>query len=152
MGTHHQGTQAEIDALDAYIKLMRSAESVTSRIHVALPESLTVTQFAVLETLLHLGPLCQSELAGKLLKSTGNLTLVVDNLEKVRLVIRERNPSDMRYVTVSLTTKGRAFIKDLFPKVAGRITEEFSVLSSTEQATLARLCKKLGLGVTAKAT
>jgi MarR family transcriptional regulator, 2-MHQ and catechol-resistance regulon repressor len=146
MPTHHRGPQAEIDALNAYIKLMRATESVTARIHEVLPRGLTITQFAVLETLFHLGPLCQSSLAGKLLKSTGNLTLVVDNLEKARFVQRERHADDRRFVTVNLTPKGRAHIETLFPKIAKRITHEFAALSSSEQATLARLCKKLGVG------
>ena len=73
MGTHYQGTKAETDALNAYIKLMRAAESVTARSHSVLPKDITLSQFGVLEALLHRGPLCQTELAGKLLKSGGNL-------------------------------------------------------------------------------
>jgi hypothetical protein len=37
MGTHHQGPRTEILALDAYIKLMRAADSVTARAHLVLP-------------------------------------------------------------------------------------------------------------------
>jgi len=144
MGTHYHGTKAEIDALNAYIKLMRAADSVTSRSHAVLPKEVTLAQFGVLEALLHRGPLCQGELAGKLLKSGGNLTLIVDNLEKAGLVARERNPDDRRFITVSLTEKGRAFISELFPKVAASITREFASLSSAEQFTLGWLCRKLG--------
>lgn len=146
MPTHHRGSPAEIAALDAYIKLMRASESVTARIHDVLPAGLTLSQFAVLESLYHLGPLCQGELASKLLKSTGNLTLVVANLQKAKLVQRQRAKTDLRFITVSLTAKGRALIAALFPKVAARITREFAALSHAEQTTLGRLCKKLGLG------
>jgi len=146
MGTHHRGAKAEIDALNAYIKLMRAAESVTSRAHAVLPKGLTLSQFGVLEVLLHRGSLCQSDLAGKLLKSGGNITFVVDNLEKTGHVVRERNPKDRRFVTVSLTSSGRTFITDLFPKVAASITRELAALSSAEQFTLGWLCKKAGLG------
>jgi MarR family 2-MHQ and catechol resistance regulon transcriptional repressor len=146
MGTHYQGTAAEEAALDAYIKLMRAAESVTTRAHVVLPDGVTLTQFSALEALLHRGPLYQSELATKLLKSGGNLTLVVDNLERDGLVTRERDPEDRRYVKVSLTPKGRKFITDLFPKLVVSLTREFSVLTRSDQATLARLCRQLGLG------
>ena len=146
MGSHHQGPPREVAALDAYIKLMRAAESVTARSHVVLPDSVTFTQFAALEALHHLGPLHQSELAAKLLKSGGNLTLVVANLERDGLVERERGTEDRRFVRVALTPKGRKFIAALFPKIAASITRELSPLTSTGQATLARLCKKLGLG------
>ena len=66
MGTRHRGTIEEINALNAFIKLQRAAETVSVRIHGVLPEGLTVTQFGVLEALHHIGPLCQSELAEKL--------------------------------------------------------------------------------------
>lgn len=144
MGTHYQGTKAETDALNAYIKLMRAAESVTARAHSVLPKEITLSQFGALEALLHRGPLCQTELAGKLLKSGGNITLIVDNLEKAGLVTRERDKEDRRFITVSLTPKGRAFIEELFPMVAASITREFAALSPAEQFTLGWLCKKVG--------
>jgi MarR family 2-MHQ and catechol resistance regulon transcriptional repressor len=146
MGTHHQGSKPEVLALDAYIKLMRAADSVTARAHLVLPADLTLTQFAALEALYHLGPLFQSELATKLLKSGGNLTLVVDNLERDGLVSRTRDPADRRFVKVELTPKGRRFIGALFPKIAASLTREFAVLSNRDQLALARICKRLGLG------
>jgi MarR family 2-MHQ and catechol resistance regulon transcriptional repressor len=145
MGTRHRGAIEEINALNAFIKLQRAAESVSTRIHAVLPAELTITQFGVLDALFHMGPLCQSELAEKLLKSGGNLTLVVDNLEKAGLVLRERDPADRRFVVVKLTDDGQAFIAALFPKVVGKVTREMSALSSTELADLGRLCKKIGL-------
>jgi len=145
MPTHHHGPPNEIVALDAYIKLMRAAETVTNRVNETLPVGLTVTQFAVLEVLFHLGPLCQGQLAEKLLKSTGNISLVIANLEKAGLIKRMRQPDDLRFVTISLTTRGRTLIAELFPRVANRITAEFSVLTSDEKAELGRLAKKLGL-------
>lgn len=145
MGTRHRGTIEEINALNAFIKLLRAAESVSVRIHSVLPAELTVTQFGVLESLYHLGPLCQSELAAKLLKSGGNLTLVVDNLEKAGYVYRERDVADRRFVVVKLTEKGEIFIAALFPKVVANVTREMAALSSTELADFGRLCKKIGL-------
>jgi MarR family transcriptional regulator, 2-MHQ and catechol-resistance regulon repressor len=144
MGTHYQGSKEETDALNAYIKLMRAAETLTTRSHAVLPKNLTISQFGALEALLHRGPMCQSELAAKLLKSGGNITLVVDNLVKAGFVTRQRDEQDRRFITVSLTDKGRAFITELFPKVVANITREFGVLSSAEQFTLGWLCKKLG--------
>lgn len=145
MGTRHRGSIEEISALNAFIKLQRSAESVSTRVHSILPNGLTVTQFGVLESLHHIGPLCQGELAEKLLRSGGNLTLVVDNLEKAGLVVRERDPADRRFVVVKLTAKGTEFIAAFFPKVVENVKREMSVLSSTELADLGRLCKKIGL-------
>jgi MarR family 2-MHQ and catechol resistance regulon transcriptional repressor len=146
MGTHHQGSKAEILALDGYLKLMRAADSVTARAHAILPADLTLTQFGALEALYHLGPLCPSELASKLLKSGGNLTLVVKNLERDGLVTRTRETGDRRFITVELTPKGRRFIGALFPKIAANLTREFAILSARDQRALARICKQLGRG------
>lgn len=145
MGTRHHGTIEEINALNAFIKLQRASESVSARVHAVLPDGLTVTQFGVLESLHHIGPLCQGELAEKLLRSGGNLTLVVDNLEKAGLVVRERDPADRRFVVVKLTDKGSKFIGELFPKVVANVSREMNRLSSTELLDLGRLCKKVGL-------
>ena len=145
MGTRHRGTNEEINALNAFIKLQRASESVATRVHSVLPEGLTITQFGVLEALHHIGPLCQGELAEKLLRSGGNLTLVVDNLEKAGYVLRERDPADRRFVVVKLTDKGQAFISDIFPKILANVTREMAALSSTELLDLGRLCKKVGL-------
>lgn len=145
MGTRYRGTNEEINALNAFIKLQRAAESVSTRVHSVLPSGLTITQFGVLEALHHIGPLCQGELAEKLLRSGGNLTLVVDNLEKAGHVVRERDPADRRFVIVKLTASGSAFISRLVPLVVGNVSREMNRLSSTELLDLSRLCKKVGL-------
>lgn len=145
MGTRHRGAIEEINALNAFIKLQRAAESVSTRVHTVLPPGLTITQFSVLEALFHIGPLCQGELAEKLLRSGGNLTLVVDNLEKAGYVLRERDPADRRFVVVRLTEAGQTFISGIFPAVVANVTREMAALSSTELLDLSRLCKKIGL-------
>jgi MarR family 2-MHQ and catechol resistance regulon transcriptional repressor len=59
MGIRFKGTKQQVVSLNAYIKLMRAADSATARIHRHLaPCKLTVSQFVVLEALYHLGPLC----------------------------------------------------------------------------------------------
>jgi len=133
--------------LHAYVCLMRAAESVSRRSHHHLDEDdLTSSQFGVLEALLHLGPLSQCELAQKLLKSTGNMTTVIDNLERRGLVERQPDNTDRRIKAIHLTPEGRALIRRVFPRHAEGLVRELSVLSRSEQDELARLCKKLGLG------
>lgn len=146
MGTAHKGNEKEIRALNSYIKLMRAAETVTSRINRNLATAdLTISQFGVLEALFHKGPLCQRDIAKKILKSTGNITMVIDNLEKRGLVKRERDSDDRRFITIHLTETGRQLIAELFPRHAAAITDEMNHLTEGEQAELSRLCRKLGL-------
>jgi len=133
-------------ALNTYTKLMRGAESVTGRVSRPMTAAaLTISQFGVLEALLHKGPLCQRDLAAKILKSTGNITMVIDNLEKRGLVRRERDVQDRRYLTVHLTEAGRGLVTDVFAGVESAISAEMAALSEDEQELLGRLCKKLGL-------
>lgn len=145
MGTRYPGTKEEIRALDAYIKLSRAAESVSARIHRHLEaEQLTATQFGVLEALLHLGSLSQRELAQKLLRSGGNITLVIDNLEKRQLVKRMRAPKDRRVVSVCLSEKGEQLISEIFARHVAVVVDEMSILTETEQEELSYLCRRLG--------
>ena len=132
-------------ALAVYIKLMRVTNTATANIHRHLHHAgLTHSQFAVLEALHHLGPLCQGELSQKVLKSNANLTSVVDALEGRGLVSRDRSEADRRKVRVDLTDPGRHLIEDLFPRHAEVVEKELSVLSTDEQQELGRLLKKLG--------
>jgi MarR family 2-MHQ and catechol resistance regulon transcriptional repressor len=89
----------------------------------------------------------QTEICGKLLKSSGNTTLVVDNLEKHGLVQRQRDENDRRVVMVQLTEAGRELIAGLFPSHAAVVSEEMSVLTPEEQRQLGELCRKLGRGL-----
>lgn len=142
---HYRGKPQEARALDAYVKLMRAAESVTARVNRHLDAAgLSISQFGVLEALYHLGPLVLSDLARKILKTGGNLTMVVDNLEKRGLAERCPDPDDRRFRRVSITPRGRRLIAAIFPAHARGITRALAALSPSEQATLASLCRKLG--------
>jgi MarR family transcriptional regulator, 2-MHQ and catechol-resistance regulon repressor len=145
MPTHHRGTEVEVRTLNAFINLVRAADSVGARLASKLEASgLTTAQFGVLEAIYHLGPLCQKTVARKLLRSGGNVTVVVDNLEKHGLVRRRRQANDRRMVEIHLTPKGRALIEQVFPRHLQEVVKEFSVLSAEEQEELRRLCRKLG--------
>jgi MarR family transcriptional regulator, 2-MHQ and catechol-resistance regulon repressor len=146
MGTHYKGSSSEVNTLNAFIKLMRASESINNRLNKHLAEAdLTLSQFGTLEALHHLGPLNQRAIGEKILKSGGNITMVVDNLEKTGYVSREKDPSDRRAVLIHLTDKGREFISSFFPKHLEKIKEEFEILTEEEKVTLANICKKLGL-------
>jgi len=145
MPTHYRGDPRTVLALNTFIKFTRAASAVENRLarHAQLAD-LTISQFGVLETLYHLGPLCQGEISAKLLRSSGNITLVLDNLEKRGLVERRREINDRRSVRVYLTEQGQALIAELFPRQAAAISAVFDALTPEEQEELGRLCKKLG--------
>jgi MarR family 2-MHQ and catechol resistance regulon transcriptional repressor len=145
MPTHYKGPKNEVRALDAYIPLFRAVDTLAGRSAIRLEAAgVTPGQFAVLEALLHLGPLCQRELGHKLLRAGGNITLVVDNLEKQGWVRRVRGRDDRRFVAVHLTAEGKRLIERIFPEHAAAVSKEMSCLTVAEQETLRRLCRKLG--------
>jgi len=145
MATKFAGNQQEVRALNGYIALLRCAETVlaASTRHLAAV-GLTVGQFGVLETLYHLGPLCQRDIGRKLLRSGGNITTVVDNLVKRGLVERHPYPDDRRYWQVDLTADGRQLIGEIFPQHVAGVVKRLNALDAAEQEELRRLCRKLG--------
>ena len=147
MPTHYKGCQEAERALSAYINLIRASDSLVSKASTQLEQSgMTLGQFAVLEALHHLGPMCQHTLAKKLLRSGGNITLVVDNLEKRGWVRRERQKDDRRMVQIQLTPKGARLIAKVFPEHAAAITQIMKELTEQEQGELRRIAGKLGHG------
>ncbi|MGH7674285.1 MAG: MarR family winged helix-turn-helix transcriptional regulator [Gemmatimonadales bacterium] len=146
MPTRYQGPPREARALDTFTKLMRAVDSLRARLEpVITRHGLTLTQFGVLEALYHLGPLDQRAVGEKLLVSKGNVTVVVANLARERLVARTSDPHDGRRKIIRLTPAGRRLIRRAFADQARAITRELSVLTPAEQEALARLCRAVGL-------
>ena len=133
MGSRHRGSSEEVRALNAFITLSRAADSVTTRTQAVIAGAgLTESQFGVLEALYHLGSLCAAELAKKVLRSRGNLTLVISNLERDGLVARTTRTEDRRYRTVELTVKGRKLMKAAFPRHARLVAKTMGALEPQE--------------------
>jgi len=147
MPSKFKGTPAQQRALSAYVKLERAASTAFAYARVGLEEEgLTLSQFAVMEALYHVGPQNLGDLARRILTSSGNLTLVIDNLQKRGLVSRQQQGKDKRFVLAAITPAGAKLIKRIFPDHARRITEVMSRLKSEEQNQLGDLCRKLGKG------
>lgn len=150
MPTKYAGGDQERAALDTYIKLWRAAHLVETQANRQLARfDLTISQFGVLEALYHLGPLSQRALAHKILRSSGNLTMVIDNLEKTQLVRRDRSERDRRVMIVSLTPAGRELTAQVLPPHVESVVKVFSPLSQKELGQLSNLARKLGLALSA---
>lgn len=146
MATHYQGTKTEERALNTYIKLSRAAEAVGQRINEHLRQyDLTISQFGALEALYFLGPQQPGQLGTKILKSSGNMTLVIENLVKRGLVARQRREDDRRCIDIHLTEAGTALIESIFPPHVAGVVDAFAALTAAEQEQLGALCRKLGL-------
>jgi MarR family transcriptional regulator, 2-MHQ and catechol-resistance regulon repressor len=145
--TKRYGKKAGI-ALDMWVKLARAFGMFSKHALCDIRRyELTQPQFAIVEILGHLGPLTLGELAKKQLSSCGNITVVVDNLEKEDLVLRKPSKEDRRSLYVHLTPKGEQMFDEMFHQHAQHITKLASVLTEKEQQQLAGLLRKLGLGL-----
>jgi MarR family transcriptional regulator, 2-MHQ and catechol-resistance regulon repressor len=135
-------------ALTMWVKLARASAVFSHKTEEHIRScGLTVGQFGVLEILNHKGPLTLGELCRKSLVSGGNMTVVVDNLERDGLVHRMRNDEDRRVIHVRLTAKGESLIRKIFPDHAGFVARLAAALTEDEQVKLGALLKKLGTGI-----
>jgi MarR family transcriptional regulator, 2-MHQ and catechol-resistance regulon repressor len=105
---------------------------------------LCLSDFGILEALLHKGPLPVSAFAKKILVSSGSVTAAVDRLERASLVKRMGAEADRRSRIVHLTPKGSELIERLFKQHARDMEQAFSFLDGPERETLAGLLRKLG--------
>src|SRR5881296_3844927 len=103
-----------------------------------------LSDFAVLEMLLHKGPQPVNEIGRRIELTSGAITTAVDRLESRRLVTREAHPSDRRARIVRLTAAGEEQAARIFAGHKAAMDLAASGLSRTERATLIGLLRKLG--------
>ena len=103
------------------------------------------SDFAVLEALLHKGPLPVNEIGKKVLLTSGSITVAVDRLEQMELVERRAHGTDRRARVVHLTREGKKLITRVYGEHADDLERLASAsLTANERATLIRLLKKIG--------
>jgi MarR family 2-MHQ and catechol resistance regulon transcriptional repressor len=111
---------------------------------------LGLSEFAVLEVLLHKGPQPVNAIGKKVLLTSGSITAAIDRLESKKLVRRTADPRDLRARVVQLTETGRRVIERAFQQHAIDMEETLAVLRSTERTELVRLLKKAGMWAAAR--
>ena len=108
-------------------------------------EGMCLSDFAVLEVLLHKGPLAISTIGDKVLLTNASMTSAVDRLETRGLVARVSSEEDRRIRVVSLTECGRRLITDVFGRHEQEIEAIFAGLDGPERDGLRSGLKKIGL-------
>ncbi len=131
-------------SVQAYVRLVRSSEALHSEVSRGLAvDGLTASQFSAMKVLRIHGKLAQRDIAKYILKSGGNITVLVDYLEQEGLVARDRDTKDRRIVYVSLTPKGEATFDELYPGHLQRIREAMAPLTDEECVQLTALLQKV---------
>jgi MarR family 2-MHQ and catechol resistance regulon transcriptional repressor len=108
---------------------------------------LCLSDFMVLEALLHKGPLTISEIQAKVLLATGSMTAAVDRVESRGLVVRKAVSGDRRARRLELTPEGQRLIEGAFAEHAQHLEEALSVLTENEKRELYFGLRKLGRSV-----
>lgn len=104
---------------------------------------LTLTDFGILEALLHKGPLAVNDLGRKVSLTSGSITTAIDRLQ-VRGLVERRSTEDRRARVVHLTDAGRTEIEGAFHRHAEQMDYLGGTLTDPERSELVRLLKKFG--------
>jgi MarR family 2-MHQ and catechol resistance regulon transcriptional repressor len=141
----------ETSATHVWLVLSRAVHAIEQNaIASVLGLGLGLSEFAVLEVLLHKGPLPVNVIGKKILLTSGSITVAIDRLESKNLVRRTADPQDRRARIVHLTEAGKRLIKDGFQRHEIDMEETLSVLSAGERKELVRLLKKAGMWAAAR--
>ena len=129
-----------------FLVLWKAARAVEAYATKSVTElEIAGSDFAVLEALLHKGPLPVNEIGRKVLLTSGSITVAVDRLEQRGLVERGAHSTDRRARIVKLTKEGRKLITRAYARHAADMEQLASAsLTKAERQTLIRLLKQIG--------
>lgn len=99
---------------------------------------LTLAQLSILLTLLEQGPMRMTDLAAHERVRTPTTTVAIRRLEKLGLVKRSRDPSDLRAVLVDITPEGRAQHQEALEVRRAHLASLLSRLSPEDIETLTK--------------
>jgi len=130
-------------ALSTFVVFSRAEHAIHEKEMKTIKQSgLTAMQFGVLEALYNKGPLKICEVMEKLLTTSGNITVVVKNLERDGLIRKEQDPKDGRACKLAITEEGKKTMERVLPAHYANIGAIFGALSDEEMRTLKEILKK----------
>ena len=128
-----------------WIVMMKAMRTLTRYAAAGIDETgLGLSDFGVLELLLHKGPLPVNALGPLVDLTPGSISIAVDRLVAKGLVSRVESAEDRRVRIVSLTSQGKDLIVAAFRKHSGQMKRVFSELSAEELRSLEASLKKVG--------
>ena len=125
------------------IILQKAVKSINNKIGKDFREKgITVSQFSVLDVLYTKGEMRVCELIEKALSTSGNITVVIKNMEQKGWLYKKTCPTDKRAFLVGLTDEGKKLFESLLPEHRNEIKNTYSILSSEEKQELIKILKK----------
>ena len=129
----------------AWLVMMKAMRALTRYAAAGIEETgLGLSDFGVLEILLHKGPLPVNTIGPIIDLTPGSISVAVDRLFAKGLVSRVESAADRRVRIVALTPRGKALIDSAFRKHSGQMKKVFSELSPDELCGLETALKKVG--------
>jgi MarR family 2-MHQ and catechol resistance regulon transcriptional repressor len=129
----------------AWLVMMKAMRALTRYATAGVQElGLGLSDFAVLELLLHKGPLPVNTIGPIVDLTPGSISIAVDRLVAKGLVSRVESAEDRRVRIVALTPPGKDRIVSAFRKHSGQMKKVFSELSPEELRSLEVKLKKVG--------
>jgi MarR family 2-MHQ and catechol resistance regulon transcriptional repressor len=143
--TGRKQTEADISGVHLWLLLWKATKAVEGRARRSVRGTrLGLSDFAVLEALLHKGPLTVGALGKKVLLSSGSMTAAVDRLEKSGYVERAAASADRRSWIVHLTDNGAKLIRGVFREHERDMERVFSHMDEPERKVFAGLLRRVG--------
>lgn len=121
----------------SYLRIHRSTQKLIATYNI------TISQFGVMEVLYHLGDMTIGDIIDKTLSTSGNMTVVIKNLEQEGWITRHTDPRDKRASLVQLTSKGQELIARIFPKHLTDVDGLLANLERQDKEQLISLFKKM---------
>ncbi|WP_419806041.1 MarR family winged helix-turn-helix transcriptional regulator [Terriglobus sp.] len=149
--TGQPAAEATPSAASIWLVLMKAHRSLAALMEQSIASlGIGVSDFILLEALLHRGAMNISQLGEKVQLANSSMTAAVDRLVQRGLVERQSGTCDRRVRTVDLTPCGRALISKLFAKHEKDIDALMEPLCPEERAALRTSLKKVGLAAQAR--
>lgn len=125
------------------IILQRAAKTINSKVGKDFRDKgLTASQFSVLDVLYTKGEMRICELIKKVLSTSGNMTVVIKNMEQRGWLYRNISETDKRAFIVGLTEKGKKLFESVLPEHRSEIERTYSILTSEEKKLLINILRK----------
>jgi len=128
-----------------WLVMMKAMRALTRYAAAGIEDTgLGLSDFGVLELLLHKGPLPVNAIGPMVDLTPGSISIAVDRLVAKGLVSRVESAEDRRVRIVALTSHGKDLIVSAFRKHSGQMRRVFSDLSPEELRSLEMAFKKVG--------
>ena len=136
---------AEKPGIHTWLVLMKAHRTLKRHAERSIQAlDMCLSDFAILEALLHKGPQSVRDLGQRIELTSGSMTTAIDRLEKRGLVNRADHATDRRAWVIHLTAEGRTLISQVFAGHEKAMDRAMRGLSKSERATLTALLKRLG--------